>query len=221
MRTEISASVLSADFSRLGSEVRRAEEAGVDRIHFDVMDGNFVPNLSMGIPAVRSLRKITSLPFDVHLMVLRPEMYSRKFLEAGADLIYFHIEACKRPFQLISEVKELKKGVGVALNPGTPLSEVEYLLDLVDEVLIMTVEPGFGGQKFIKGMLRKISELREEIEGRGLQVKIAVDGGINPETAPKAVSSGASILISGSAIFCGEDVFTAVKQLRSSFLQKL
>jgi len=221
MKIEISASILSADFSKLGNEIKSAERAGVDRIHFDIMDGNFVPNLSMGMPVVRSLRKLSSLQFDVHLMVNDPERYARRFLEIGGDLIYFHVEACKRPFQLVYEVRGMEKKVGVAVNPATPLSEIDQILEVVDEVLIMTVEPGFGGQEFMKGMLRKVSKLKERIERRKLSVKIAVDGGVNSETAPLAVSSGASVLVSGSAIFCKKDIFTAVKQIRSSLLQKL
>ncbi len=221
MRIELSASLLSADFSKLGNLVRNAEEAGVDRIHFDVMDGNFVPNLSMGTCVVKSLRGVSSLPFDVHLMVLLPERYAIRFAEIGADLIYFHIESCKRPFYIIEELRKMDKRVGVALNPATSLQEIDFILDSVDEVLVMTVEPGFGGQRFMRHMLRKISKLREEINRRGLSVKIAVDGGINPDTAPLVVSSGASVLISGSAIFGKEDIFTAVKQLRNSVLKNI
>lgn len=221
MKIELSASILSADFSKLGEEIKCAEEAGVDRIHFDIMDGSFVPNISMGIPVVKSLRKTSSLPFDVHLMIIFPERYAKKFAKAGADLIYFHIESCKRPFQLISELKKMKKRVGVALNPSTSLEAIGYIMDMVDEVLVMTVEPGFGGQEFIKEMFRKVSELKEKIESKGLNVRIAVDGGINKKTAPLAVSFGASVLISGSAIFREGDIYTAVKQLRTSLLQKL
>ncbi len=221
MKVELSASILSADFSKLGEEVKKVEKAGVDRIHFDIMDGNFVPNLSMGVPIIKSLRRVSSIPFDVHLMVLSPERFAKIFANAGADLIYFHVESCKRPLQLISDLKSADKGVGVALNPSTPLDAISYLIDYVDEILIMTVEPGFGGQKFIRGMLRKIHELRERIDERGLSIKIAVDGGINRSTAPLAISSGASVLICGSAIFCEKDIFMAVKQLKNSFVQKI
>ncbi len=216
MSVKISGSLLSADFSRLGEEVRRAEEAGVDALHFDIMDGCFVPNLSMGVPVLRSIRPITKLPLEAHLMIRDPERFAPKFVEAGADLVYFHVEAARRPFSLISRLRGMGACVGIALNPATPLCALEELLRYVDRVLVMTVEPGFGGQKFLSGIEDKVRRLSERIAEAGVEVEIAVDGGINPSTAPAVVEAGARILIAGSAVFGERDIEEAVRRLRSS-----
>lgn len=214
MAVSLSASILSADLSNLREEVARAQEGGVDGIHVDVMDGHFVPNISFGLPLVRALRQITNLPIEAHLMIEPPERYAERFAEAGADVVYFHVEAASRPISLSTSLRSAGVKVGVALNPGTPLSAVEELLDSVDRILVMTVEPGFGGQKFIEGTLRKISRLRRLIEDRGLNLEIAADGGINCTTVSKVVEAGATVLIAGSAIFGGGDPAGAARSLR-------
>ena len=214
MAVSLSASILSADLSNLREEIARAQEGGVDGVHVDVMDGHFVPNLSFGLPVVRALRQITDLPIEAHLMIEFPERYAERFAEAGADVVYFHVEAASRPIYLSTSLRSAGVKVGVALNPGTPLSAVEELLDSVDRILVMTVEPGFGGQKFIEGTLRKISGLRRLIEDRGLNLEIAVDGGINCSTVSKVVEAGATVLIAGSAIFGKEDPAEAARLLR-------
>ncbi len=181
----------------------------------DVMDGHFVPNLSFGLPVVRALRRTTDLPIEAHLMIELPERYADRFVEAGADVIYFHVESASRPISLSTSLRSAGVKVGVALNPGTPLSTIEELLDSVDRILVMTVEPGFGGQRFIEGTLRKISKLRRLIENGGLNLEIAVDGGINCSNASKVVEAGAAVLIAGSAIFGREDPAEAARLLRS------
>ncbi|MFU8652757.1 ribulose-phosphate 3-epimerase [Methanotorris formicicus] len=210
----IGASILSADFGHLAEEVKKAEEAGVDFIHVDIMDGHFVPNLSIGIGTARYVRSITKLPVDVHLMVENPEMFINKF--EGIEMITFHIETCKFPFRLINMIKEHGSKPIVALNPSTPLDTIEYILGEVYAVLIMTVEPGFSGQKFIKPMIKKIDNLKHKISKEDYDTKIFVDGGINTETASLAVNAGADTLIAASAIYGKEDVKKAVEDLRKS-----
>ncbi len=214
MTVRLSASILSADLSNLGEEVARAEEGGVDYIHVDIMDGHFVPNLSFGLPVVKSLRRATDLPIEAHLMIEVPEKYAERFVEAGADLVYFHVEAASRPISLSESLRSAGAQVGVALNPSTPLWSLEEILGAVDRVLVMTVEPGFGGQRFIEGTLRKISRLRRLIEDWGVDVEIAVDGGINCSTARRVVEAGATVLIAGSAIFGRDDPTAAARMLR-------
>ncbi len=214
MTVRLSASILSADLSNLGEEVARAEEGGVDYIHVDIMDGHFVPNLSFGLPVVKSLRRATDLPIEAHLMIEVPEKYAERFVEAGADLVYFHVEAASRPISLSASLRSAGAQVGVALNPSTPLWSLEEILGAVDRVLVMTVEPGFGGQRFIEGTLRKISRLRRLIEDWGVDVEIAVDGGINCSTARRVVEAGATVLIAGSAIFGRDDPTAAARMLR-------
>ena len=213
---KIAPSILSADFSRLGEDVKRVEEAGADLIHIDVMDGHFVPNLTFGPPVVSAIRKVTKLPFDVHLMINNPQEMLSTFVEAGADLITVHAETAPHLHRLLQNIKEQGKRAGVSLNPSTPLSAVEEVLDIADMVLIMSVNPGFGGQKFIPGAVSKIARLRQMIIERKLDVDIEVDGGINPETARQVVAAGANILVAGSAVYGAADMKAAISAIRGS-----
>lgn len=213
---KIAPSILSADFARLGEDVKRVEEAGADLIHIDVMDGHFVPNLTFGPPVVSAIRKVTELPFDVHLMINNPQEMLSAFIEAGADLITVHAETAPHLHRLLQNIKEQGKRAGVSLNPSTPLSAVEDVLDIADMVLIMSVNPGFGGQKFIPGAVSKIARLRQMITERKLNVDIEVDGGINPETARQVVAAGANILVAGSAVYGAADMKAAISAIRGS-----
>ena len=216
-KIKIAPSILSADFSKLGQQVAAAAEAGADYIHIDVMDGHFVPNITIGPAVVKAIRPFTSIPFDVHLMIERPGDYIRQFAEAGADIITVHVEACPHIHRTIQAIKELGKKAGASVNPGTPVDRLEDILPDLDLVLIMTVNPGFGGQKFITGTLNKISTVRETIDLMGLDTEIEVDGGINTETAAKAVAAGADVLVAGAAVFNGNDsVAEAIRKIRNS-----
>ena len=202
MAVKIAPSILSADFSRLGEQVREAEAAGADWLHLDVMDGHFVPNITIGPPVVRALRPITSLPLDVHLMIERPDLYIRDFVEVGADCITVHAEACTHLHRTIQQIKRLGIMAGVTLNPATSLTTLEEILPEVDLVLIMSVNPGFGGQFYIPSSTARIARTRQMLDARGLgRVEIQVDGGINPDNANEVVSAGATVLVAGSAIF--------------------
>jgi ribulose-phosphate 3-epimerase len=216
---KIGASILSADFGHLKEEIRKAEEAGVDFFHVDMMDGHFVPNISMGIGIAKHIKKLTELPVEVHLMVENVDLFINEFEDM--DYITFHIEAVKFPFRVINKIKSIGAKPIVALNPATPLDAIEYILGDVYAVLVMTVEPGFSGQKFIPVMTKKIRKLKSMIVENGYDTKIFVDGGINVETAPLAVKSGADVLIAASAIFGKDDVKTAVKNLREASLKAL
>jgi len=198
---KLSASILSADFGRLAAEVQALEAAGIDWIHVDVMDGNFVPNITIGPDVVRTIRKATRLPLDVHLMIADPDRYIAAFADAGADWLGVHAEATPHLHRTVQRIRELKVHPVVSLNPSTPLSSVEYLLSDLDMVLIMTVNPGFGGQQFIPGMLPKIRQLRQIIDESALSVLIAVDGGIGPKTIDAVVAAGVDVFVSGSAVF--------------------
>jgi len=211
---KLSASILSADFGRLAEQVREAEAAGVDWIHVDVMDGHFVPNITIGPAVTRALRQATTLPLDVHLMISHPERYLAEFVKAGADWLGFHVEATVHLERLIQNVKELGAKVAVTLNPHTPLDCLEYVLKEVDLVLLMTVNPGFSGQKFIRGVLPKIRRLRQLIDERGLKTLIEVDGGVSLDTVDEIVAAGADVLVSGSGIFNDRPLAENVRQLK-------
>lgn len=202
-RVRIAPSILSADFARLGEEVRAITAAGADYIHIDVMDGHFVPNLTIGPAVVRALRPHTTLPFDVHLMIAPVDPYIAAFVEAGADILTVHPEAGPHLHRTVALVKSLGKKAGVSLNPATPIEAVEYVLDDIDLVLVMTVDPGFGGQGFITGQLDKIRELRRRLDRRSHAIDLEVDGGITAATAAAAVAAGADVLVAGTASFAG------------------
>ena len=211
---KIAPSILSADFSKLADEIKKVENAGADYIHIDVMDGSFVPNITIGSPVVESLRKTTNLIYDVHLMVEHPETQIEAFAKAGADIITFHIETTKHAHRIIQSIKSCGKLVGVALNPATPLVMLEEILTDIDMALLMTVNPGFGGQKFIESSLEKISILRHTIDDNEFDVDIEVDGGINDKTAPLVIEAGADILVAGSYIYGAKDLNEAMKSIR-------
>ena len=194
-------SVLAADFLKLGDEIRQAEAGGIDRFHVDIMDGLFVPNLSLGIPIVEAVRRAATVPVEVHLMIERPERYLGDFARAGSDWIIVHQEASVQLHRTVHAVRELERKVSVGLNPGTPVQTLEALIDDLDGVLIMTVDPGFGGQKFIESTLRKVRQARELVDARGLDCEIEVDGGVDAATAPRAVAAGATLLVAGTSVF--------------------
>jgi ribulose-phosphate 3-epimerase len=212
--TIIAPSILSADFSQLGSDVNEVETYGADYIHIDVMDGHFVPNITIGPLIVKAVRKVTALPLDVHLMIENPDTYIPNFANAGADIITVHVEACKHLHRTIQFIKSFGKKAGVALNPATPLEMITDILDELDQVLIMTVNPGFGGQQFIESTTKKITKLNKIINSNSLSTLIEVDGGINTVTASKCKKAGASILVAGSYIFDSEDRKNAIMSLK-------
>lgn len=197
----IAPSILASDFTRLGEEARAVEAAGADLLHIDVMDGRFVPNLSVGLPVVAALKGATQLPLDVHLMIVEPERYVEAFAKAGADNLTVHLEACPHLHRVVEQIRELGKKACVALNPHSPIDNLDVVLPELDMVLVMSVNPGFGGQKFIEAVVPKIRALRAEIDRRGLATDIEVDGGIDPETAPLVIAAGATVLVAGSAVF--------------------
>ena len=201
----IAPSILSADFASLGADVDTIIKAGADWVHVDVMDGHFVPNITIGPAVVKAIRKVTNAPFDVHLMISPVDPYIEDFAAAGSDIITAHIEAGPHIHRTLQYIKSLGKKAGVSVNPSTPASSICHILDIVDLVLVMTVNPGFGGQSFIEGQLAKISEIREMIDKTGRDIDLEVDGGINTETAKRVISAGADVLVAGTAIFGGGD----------------
>ena len=213
----IAPSILASDFSRLGEEVHAVEAAGADLIHLDVMDGRFVPNITIGPMVVAAIRKVTKLPLDVHLMIVEPERYIDEFASAGADLISVHVETAPHLHRLVEQIRHAGKKAAVAVNPHSPLDGLDVVLPELEMVLLMSVNPGFGGQKFIEAVVPKVSALRSEIERRGLDVDIEVDGGIDAETAPAVVAAGATVLVAGSAVFHapGGDYRGAIAALRN------
>ena len=215
---KLAPSILSADFSNLLKDIKMVEGAGCDMLHIDVMDGHFVPNITIGPLVIESLKGKTNLPFDVHLMIENPDKYISQFVKAGAYIISVHSETCPHLHRTIQLIKEHNVKAAVALNPATPLNVLEYVLGDLDMVLLMTVNPGFGGQDFIESGLSKIRALKKMIDDRGLDIDIQVDGGIKADNIKEIVKAGANIIVAGSAIFNSKDIKQAVKQLRASAL---
>lgn len=215
-KTKIAPSILSADFARLGAEVEAVTSAGADYIHVDVMDGHFVPNLTIGPCVVKAIRKSSKLPFDVHLMIENPDLYIAEFAAAGSDIITVHAEACVHLERTVQLIKSLGKKAGVSIVPSTHEDVLDYVLEELDLVLVMSVNPGFGGQSFIKSQLKKIEAIRRKIDKTGKIIDLEVDGGINTQTAKDAVSAGADVLVAGSATFTGgaEKYAANIKALR-------
>ncbi len=210
----IAPSILSADFGRLADEVAQVEQAGADLLHVDVMDGHFVPNITVGPPIVEALRKVTKLPLDVHLMVTNPDVFIPEFAEAGADYLTVHVETCPHLHRTVQSIKERRVKAGVTLNPATPISSTEDILPDVDLLLIMSVNPGFGGQQFIASSLEKIARARDLLKRTGSHALLEVDGGVKVDNAAQIVKAGADILVAGSAIFGSQDYAATIKAMR-------
>lgn len=213
---KISPSILSADFARLGAEIRTVAQAGADYIHVDVMDGHFVPNITIGAPVVKALRQVTDLPLDVHLMIENPDLYIADFAAAGADIITVHQEAVPHLHRTVQLIHSLGKKAGVSINPATPASTLEVIIDEVDLILVMSVNPGFGGQSFIPSMLPKIKQLREMVERSGRSIEIEVDGGVKSDNIGEIAAAGADVFVAGSAVFNTPDYTAAISALRQS-----
>jgi ribulose-phosphate 3-epimerase len=216
---KIAPSILSADFTRLGEEVKEVTKAGADYIHVDVMDGHFVPNITIGPLIVEGVNRVTDLPLDVHLMIENPDQYINDFAKAGADIISVHVEAVNHLHRSIQLIRDVGCKAAVSLNPATPLEPIQYVLNDIDMVLIMSVNPGFGGQKFIPGVLPKIKKLREMIIERGLSIDIEVDGGVNSKTIGDVSAAGANIFVAGSAIFNTDNYAMAIRAIREGMVE--
>ena len=213
---KLSPSIYSADFTRLGDEIRRLEQAGADMIHIDVMDGNFVPNITMGPPVIKSLRRLTKLPFDVHLMISQPDALLGLFADAGANIVTVHAECCQNLFLTIGAIRRLGLKPAVALNPHTPVEFLRWVLSDIDMALVMTVNPGFGGQAFIEGMYEKIKTVRRFADEAGLPLDIQVDGGVNSENVGRIIQSGANVIVAGSAVFRAPDMRAELDSYRAA-----
>ncbi len=211
---KIAPSILSADFARLGDEVRAVEAAGADYIHIDVMDGRFVPNITIGPLVVDAVRKVTQLPLDVHLMIEEPERYVDDFAKAGADIIVVHAEACRHLHRVVQQIKATGRKAGVSLNPATPLGVLDYVLEELDLVLLMTVNPGFGGQSFIEACIPKIQQLREMLDSRGCEAELEIDGGVKPSNIARIAHAGADVLVAGSAVFNSTDYAETISEMK-------
>lgn len=211
---KIAPSILASDFSKLGAEIKKVEEAGADLIHIDVMDGHFVPNITIGPPVVKSLRTVTKLPFDVHLMISEPDKYIDDFANAGADIISVHAECCWHLNRTIQSIKQKGIQAAVALNPATSLSTIEWILDDVDMVLLMTVNPGFGGQSYIDSVTEKVRQLRNMITSRTLDIDIEVDGGIDLSNIYRVTEAGANVIVAGSTVYKAKDTKKIIKELK-------
>lgn len=211
---KIAPSILSADFSKLGEEIIAVEKGGADYIHVDVMDGHFVPNITIGPLIVEAIRPITKLPLDVHLMIENPDQYIEAFAKAGADYITVHVEACRHLHRTVQNIKSFGIKAGVVLNPATPVESIQHIIGDIDMVLLMSVNPGFGGQKFIPEVLPKIRKVKEMAEQKGLEIEIEIDGGVNSETAKQCMEAGATVLVAGSAIYNEEDYAKAISLIR-------
>jgi len=213
---KLAPSILSAEFAKLLEDVKKVEKAGCEYLHIDVMDGHFVPNITLGPGIVKSLRKDVNMVFDTHLMIENPDNYIKDFVDAGSDLIVVHVEACRHLHRTIQNIKSHNVKAGVALNPGTPIETIKHVLQDVDMVLVMTVNPGFGGQSFIESMIVKIKELKQIIDEKDLNVDIQVDGGIKPSNINQVVEAGANVIVAGSAIFNSENIEETVKLMRKN-----
>ena len=213
---KVSPSILASDFSRLLEEIKSVEKAGADMLHLDVMDGMFVTNISFGLPVIESLRKKTDMIFDVHLMLEKPERYVKRFIDAGADILTFHLEATTQASSILDEIRSLGAKAAISVKPATPIQSVFPLLDKCDMVLVMTVEPGYGGQALIPETLDKVRKLKDEITSRNLNVDIQVDGGITAETAKEAIEAGANVLVAGSSVFKFDDRYIAIESVRNA-----
>jgi len=216
---DIAPSILSADFSRLAEEIKTVEAAGASLLHVDVMDGHFVPNITLGLPVVKSIARATRLPIDAHLMISEPGRYAEQFVKAGAHMVSVHVETDAHLHRTVNSIKSAGAQAGVVINPATPVESLTEILSFVDYVLVMSVNPGFGGQKFIPTAIDKVRRLRRLIDQRGLAVRIEIDGGIDVENIQQVVDAGAEIIVSGSAIFGADDPGEAVRQLREAIIQ--
>jgi len=213
---QIAPSILSADFTRLGAEIATVEKAGASILHVDVMDGRFVPNITVGLPVVKALAGVTQLPIDAHLMIVEPGQYADKFAKAGARMVSIHIEADPNAHRTLSSIREAGALAGIVINPGTSLHALDEVIKFVDYVLVMSVNPGFGGQEFIPESLDKVRRLRKMIDERGLKVRIEIDGGVNADNIAEVTSAGAEIIVAGSAIFGAPDPAVALRQMREA-----